>query len=260
MWHVEFAGLPGSGKSTIMRHFIRLLEENDESCYTIGGALWESLRKNCEDKHCHRFLSILPKFYSRKKVQFIFDHSSDKWHAQSRFLSEYGGSFRAFFKSEQFEVMSPEVRSTVIRWFLRSAAVYQVINERINSEAVVVFDEGFVQRSMSLFVLPGHSNREFNRESLSCYIKSIPTPNLIVYVETELEECLSRIQSRSNGIPYRLKGIDNDGIRSFLTETQDHFSDLLRNDKKVIHIDNNHSVEVAAQNILYNYNMLKEIS
>ena len=249
MRFIEFAGLPGAGKSTIIRHLVSLEGSKGNSCITREEALWHSLINNCDDRLCRGLLRFLPRSYTKKKAHSIFCRSLDRLKCQHRFLAEHGRSLGAILDSEQFKIMSPQNRATVVGWFLGPAAVYQMISEQTDQDTIVIFDEGFVQRSMSLFVVPGHLNSEFSPAHAHHYYEAVPQPDLVVFIDVDPETCMSRMLSRPNSIPSRLRGMDDKSVRIFLQQTHEFFRDILSAKENIFSISNNESIETTVHKI-----------
>lgn len=225
MFHIEFVGLPGSGKSTLYRALdkkIRMLNNNLKSAEQALFDVFKDLRT---DRKYPRYLRVIPDFLLERKINTIFKCSEYRFHAQNRYFAEKGSTFDAFLRSSAFDRMGTDEREKVISWFLNFAAKYQFVEDELRSDIGVVFDEGFMQKSMSLFTSPNVAHPP--KRELFGYLNTVPLPDLLIWVITDNERCISRILSRGQGKSLRIHDRDPDAIRSYLCAVEAHFTRLM---------------------------------
>lgn len=143
-----------------------------------------------------------------------------QFEAQNRFLADKGKALEAYFASKVYCNMSPRDRKNVISRFLEMGSLWQSLKGRLPEEVVVIFEEGFIQKS---FMFVDHSNGLLiEKEKLCNYLEIIPIPDIVVFVTASIETCQSRMMDRPDGLTERLKSADNNEILAFLTTAQNH--------------------------------------
>jgi broad-specificity NMP kinase len=80
----------------------------------------------------------------------------------------------------------------VLGWVVNLMARYQLAIESDRFDSLVI-DEGFLQRAVALF---GHGFGPEDEVNLRAYLEAIPRPDVVVLVETPLELCIRRLDSR----------------------------------------------------------------
>lgn len=226
MVHIEFMGPPGAGKSTIKERLAGMLGQEGKQCFTLEQALIASLRRKCDDRMFRCMLRLFPDCCMGKKISALYQRSKSRIAAQNRFLAANGPAFGAFLESNQFKCMTSGERTWVVGKFLKLASMFQTIKEQIDENARVVLDEGFLQKTVSLFVLPERIGNSSGRQSMFRYLNSIPIPNVSILVQADIEVCQARMESRARRLPLRLQKSDTHTISAFLLECQVHFNEI----------------------------------
>lgn len=98
------------------------------------------------------------------------------------------------------------VRSRLsIRRFLQLTGAHRWVTRRAPKDHVVLFDEGFVQRSVLLFASDVETPPyQYVRE----YLMSIPLPDLLIYPKSSLRTCIAQVFKRGVWGPFRGKSYD----------------------------------------------------
>ena len=241
MFHMEFIGLPGSGKSSVKKGMIRRLRQHSQVCLTLEEALLSSLKRSRDDIFTHYLLRILPNGVSERLLNSLFIRSRYRFIAQNHFLSNASASLHVILASEPFQLMSCEERGLALSRFLRTAITYQAVREQINEAIPVAFDEGFFQRGTSLFLLPSWDRNSVRAESVFPYFDAVPSPDLLVLVEADSGKCLNRIESR--GLPGRLKHAKCSSVSTFFESCLAYFGHISKwaekMERPILRIDNN---------------------
>jgi len=251
MFHIEFVGAPGAGKSSVKKGMIRRLRQNGQVCLTAEDALLSSLKTSRDDTVTRYLLRVLPSSVGRRLLDSLFVRSKYGFIAQNHFLSDASGSLEAVFASALFQEMSPRGRELALSRFLRTAATYQAIREQIKKAIPVAFDEGFFQRGTSLFLSPSPARSAIVEGSVFPYFDALPSPDLLVVVEADLGRCFQRLESR--GLPGRLKDAKGSSIAQFLKDCLEYVGHILKWAEKrkghVLRIDNNGFLPVAVKEL-----------
>ena len=217
---VEFIGLPGAGKSTLRRNLLYHLQREDKKQYLSTEEAFLQVSRSHIDNIYRRALNILPHRLALRASNRLMNRSLMQFEAQNRFLAEYGKALEAFFTSNVYLNMSPKDRKLVIGSFLEMGSLWQCIKESLNNEAIVFFEEGFVQKSF-LFV-DQSTGSMIENEKLCSYLENIPIPDVVIYITANIETCHRRMIGRPEGLTERLKEADKNKITSFLTNAQNH--------------------------------------
>jgi len=226
MIHIEFMGPPGAGKSTIKQRLSEMLGQEGKECFTLEQALLASLRRKCDDRMFRCMLRLLPDCCTGKKIAALYQRSRSRIAAQNRFLAANGPAFGAFLESNQFECMTSGERTRVVGKFLKLASMFQTIEEQIDENAKVVLDEGFLQKTVSLFMLPEWIGNSSGRQSMFRYLNNIPIPNVSILVQADIELCKARMESRARRLPLRLEKSNAHTTLAFLRECRVHFDEI----------------------------------
>ena len=218
--HVEFIGLPGSGKTTSRRRLVSGFTCAGESRYFSSEHAYLDVAKNKIDPVFRLPLKILPRKQAIDLCMRLSHRSVRQEEAKTEFLANYGAALCAFMGSETCREMSEVDRNRVIGSFLVSGAFWQFINVPQMSDKVVLFEEGLVQKSF-MFVDRVQS-RATDQSRVFEYLENIPRPDLVVYVRASIDEAAQRMMSRPEGLTDRLKQADEATIRKFLESAQAH--------------------------------------
>lgn len=252
MFYIEFIGIPGVGKSTMMDTFLKEARKQKEHEYLGTEEAFHKAGVGRLNK-IYRLLSvILPRSIEVKITREVINMSLIQFDAQNEFLARHGKALKAFLDSSEFSGLSYEDRKIVIGGYLSTASTYQMILDEAEDGVTVFFDEGMVQKSM-MFV----SHQEalpLESEHLLEYLRHTPLPDLTIYLKADLENSRSRMMTRSKGLTKRLKKIDNDYVLKFLANAHNHMervaSFLKTEGKTVVEVDNNNSVDEAVRILL----------
>lgn len=222
--HIEFAGIPGSGKSTLRKALLEALKRQGRSnCFGSEDAFIIVAREKM-DRAYRMVLRSLPSKYARWFSVKIANRSLMQFDAQNAFLARYGEALRIFLSSESFKGLNVREREIVIDAFMSAGSLYQVISQGMPRDAAVFFDESFVQKTM-MFV--GSSGRE-STERVSGYLRHVPVADYVIYVKADPASCVKRMKSRPRGLTMRLSGKDDAAISRFIEEAAAHMEAVMK--------------------------------
>lgn len=225
MYSVEFAGAPGVGKSTVYRSLVKRLQLADKDSYlTLNEAFMLASRSNI-DRIYRYVMRMLPYDMAVSFSNMLLYRSVMQFEAQNRFLAQWGGAFNSFLRSAEFSDMSIDERTVVISAFIHVGSVFECIRGDLPEKMAVFFDEGFVQKSL-MFISPV-SVRPPDRSCLTDYLERIPVPDIIIYINADIELCYERMISRPGGFTRRLSDISKKRALDFLKASDDHVRDAV---------------------------------
>lgn len=246
MYRVEFIGVPGSGKSTVRKKLIERFKSIDKKQYlSIEEAFLEVSKEQLETVY-RVILNILPKKIALNVSNKLLNRNLMQFDAQNRFLAKWGKSFEAFLASVEFGKMVTNERKLVISAFIEVGSLFECINGKLSEESIVFFEEGFVQKSF-MFISPSN-NEHTDKSNLYKYLDNIPLPDLVVYINTDLESCYARMLARPEGLTRRLNKVEKSGILNFLKMCDSHLqiiTNWLNKNKNInlIEINNNQDLK-----------------
>lgn len=219
---VEFLGLPGVGKSTLRRDLLKQLHRIDKEKYLSTEEAFLKIARSYIDNVYRLPLNFLPHYLGLKASKKLMNRSLMQFAAQNSFLADNGKALEAYFTSNAYYNMSQNDRANVIGSFLEMGSLWQSIDGRLQSESIVFYEEGFVQKSFMFINLSNGSVIE--KEKLCCYLENIPLPDVVVYVMASIETCQTRMMERPDGLTERLKSADRNDVVSFLNIAQNHLN------------------------------------
>lgn len=248
--HIEFMGLPGSGKSTIRKDLLISLKKIEKEKYISSEEAFHRTSKQHIEKIFRYPLNMLPNKLSVKLANKLRNRNWMQHDAQNNFIAKSGKSLEAFFGSAVFGSMSIKERKNVVGSYLEMGSLWECICGESNKEKIVLFEEGFVQKSLMFVTTSGEALAEENE--VRCYLDNIPMPEIIIYVKVDVDTCHDRMMGRPDGLTARLSNADSNAISSFLERTQSHLELIAdwigENHKgKIVSIDNNEAYEENVQ-------------
>jgi hypothetical protein len=141
-----------------------------------------------------------------------YARSTDRFTALGRFLKEHPGlveTVLAVQRQRSDRDLNPDL---VLGWILNLMSRCQLAEES-GPSGLVVIDEGFAQRGVALLG-PGFDPLT-DQALLDAYLGALPSPELVVAVETPLEVCRERLDRR--GWSERVRYLDPAERHRFLT-------------------------------------------
>lgn len=207
MIHVEFLGVPGSGKTTLQRHSIAALNREGHRAWDEEVAMYEGMRHHFGGR-AGTLLGYMP-YYPVKKtlLRILCQTSGIKQQSFREFLVDYP-VFAANILQTINEQESASRRAQLLGWISDLITKFEIARQELSVDEMVLFDEGFCNRAMSLH---GITNDESELQMLNQYLKHMPKQDHVILVETDLEMCLTRLKEREE-VPYWFRGQDH-GVR-----------------------------------------------
>lgn len=255
-------GVPGAGKSTLRTRMMKVLAREGYQVFSPEDALISALKSGADDSISRLLLMVVPNELLRNHLYAIFNWSNCRLWAQSRFLASRGRSLQAFLGSRQYQAMSFDDRYLALSRFFKLVALYQLVEEEMDAACPVVFDSGFLQKAMGLFLMPGAGVDQIFDNNVSMYLENIPMPDLLIWVDTDIELCQERLTSRPRGAPLRMGNLDQDDVLIFLNACHKYFERAAESvtvrGGRVIRIMNNDELEKVIQDL--SKDMLRMVS
>jgi thymidylate kinase len=238
----EFLGLPGVGKTTLRYDLLKILKTSNKQIYLSSEDAFLITSKQKMDSFFRLPLKLLPYKQSIKLVQKLINRSLMQFDAQNAFLAKHSLVLQSFLTSTTFQRMSESDRKVMIGSLLELGSVYESIYNFQSCDSVIIFEEGFVQKSFMFIDTKDETLN--NQQNIIEYLNNIPLPDLIIYIEADVEACYQRMISRPDGLTTRLKKAGHDNTIMFLDRLQKHLELLVdwlsaNTEVKLIKVKNN---------------------
>ena len=207
---VELLGIPGSGKSTVSSHLIKELNREQVNAMSLSQAVSSAMSTGVGDRWVDPLLRITPSGIRLRFADRLFFRSKASFQYLAAFMQQHpevaGAVFSAQARRADHE-MRPDL---VIGWFLHMVARYQLATSTLDPDAVLVMDEGFVQRSVLLF---GHRFGVSDHDDADRYVAGIPEPTLLIRLVVSPQIASERLLADGRTATRRLDGNTNDNMR-----------------------------------------------
>lgn len=203
--HIEFMGPQASGKSEIYKEFLKSTKKN-QHIISFEKALYYSLKLKLPYRVLKKIL--ISQIYSRsyKRIKRLADFELNNQELYSfvlKKIKEYG---------------KPKWRNETLYGVNNFFSLYQQISEHFqNKKDIIVFDEGFLQRGVSIFAT--NPLIKPKRKDVVEYIKKIPLPKIVFYISTDSEQCLERMKKRKQGFK-RMKNLSKKDLKKVMENVE----------------------------------------
>ena len=236
----ELLGLPGAGKTTIMNQDV----ERESGVYDMytGGKI----------ALCRQYIPVCICPISRGIPTKLFNIISDKFYESLR-RYELNGEFIQISERYVDEYTHNEKRRrTIKRWVRRTSLYRGVIDKNLGSNEAVVWDEGFLQRALSIFSPPSPES-DISSAPIAQYVTAMPDPDCVFIFDIPVWQSKSRMKKKTGGMPAAYRSLDEKSLNSRL-KRMNHCIDLaveqLRNqDIPVVTVDAGESIKRTAQQV-----------
>ena len=202
---IEFAGPPGSGKSTITSRLVDHLRSDGLNAYTADQAVsvynsrtnFRRIISPFFDKN--QQISLLGKYFTLRSPLY--------WY---KFRLNHPEFWKVVQESQQGRSINKYNQVLIKNYFKRAMIYYQFIVDHCGPDEIIIIDEGFSHRTTH-FVSECEKSDQGKIEQ---YLKFIPKSDLLVYLQVPLEICIERVQSR--GLRGRLSNLNAEELNTFI--------------------------------------------
>jgi thymidylate kinase len=201
--HIEFIGVPGSGKTTLASNLVEELSGRGIDAATLSDIPSRLQPEDYRDRRISALLRLLPGSVRRKLAEPLYVRSADRFLGLRDFATEHpdllGVVWRAVERRKKDE-LHPEL---VVGWFLDMIARFQVAKGWLTQGTTIVADEGFTNRVITLF---GYGFGAEDRFDLRDYLAAIPRPDLVFHLDVQIEIAEERLRRAGRPASKRLAG------------------------------------------------------
>lgn len=186
---VELIGAPGSGKTTLLPAVMAVLKEHGLQPYSVVEASRPFVRRVFVGQLAYR---LSPASVRRQITWQLFYHLSSLYRI--KFYAKHPRLVWFVLNSQMGRPAAAEIRRRrVLYWFWRLVGYYEFLCGRLRTGESLVLDEGFVHRVVQL----NASEVEIPQgDRISTYLKLIPQPDLVIFVDAPTEVCQKRVFDR----------------------------------------------------------------
>ena len=185
--HVELMGVPGSGKTTLCTDVLR--KASTERVVSLDEEVRSLLASYSDDA----LVRLATRFLPSEKWASAFTRSPEKLAALSEFAAEHADLMSLLHQivaERSTRIRRPDL---TLRWFYDLAAKFEVMRHGQRGH-VVLIDEGFANRAISLFAESFQESVDGRR--VRDYARHIPRPRVLFWLRVDEEVALARNESR----------------------------------------------------------------
>jgi energy-coupling factor transporter ATP-binding protein EcfA2 len=185
---VEFIGTPGSGKTTLSVELAGLLHEHGISAGTVVGAAREhALRTRVGAK-----IGRIEHQRLRSVLLWQLFYAFGTMHAFA-FARERWALTRLVMRTQMRPRLHVARRRHVLWWFFQMAGRYRFMLSTARPSEAVVFDDGFLHRSVHLYA---SDRADPSAQEIASYVDLLPSPDVVVFAVAGRDVCESRVRTR----------------------------------------------------------------
>ena len=234
--HIEFVGLPGSGKTHLLKRLSRKNKKTKLTPSKIKCGETKYLIK-LKKRNIRWTYYFIPKILQRKLAKKYYNIRFNREETEA--LIQFVEKYKPFLQLISDILYKKDVRDVFlsIRKFETIIIDYILSQSYMDDNEIILFDEGFVQKIVGLHLTAG-----ITYCNLKEYINKSPMPKLIIHVDAPVELAHQRLNKR--GWPAWLPTKNNLSKWQLLSQTKekiDSICDLYSNNNvPIITIQNEH--------------------
>jgi len=199
--HIEFFGLPGTGKTTLAHELCVFLKSKNHKALLAEQALYVAMQRSAHYYELRYPIKYCSYDFGKRWLQELYMQPRFSYDPLNRFLSEHEKMLETLCAIFQHPESIQEC-ALLIKWLVRLCNGYQLAKENLKHDEILLIDEGFCNRAISIF---GYGREPIDPGKLRKYIRCMPAPDGVICVEAPLETREKRLLDR--GFPARLKGL-----------------------------------------------------
>jgi hypothetical protein len=241
MYSIEFLGLPGSGKTTLCNNTARYLENEGANILS------------------HRnFYQILNDYYLLDSKNSGKVKIYRRVYVYSWFL-RFAISNLRYVSLCLFSIFNMNVKYSLkvrfLRWLIKEGAAWQFFSKLNISHKIVINDEGFIHRAISM----GHGS-VLSDQYIKKYFAVCPVSDVVIKIDVDWMELLSRrtVSSEPFALIFNVK--DEKSREYLITKMNVNLKNIISlfpNSRKMIVIDGNIDPIANVNKILESINIKK---
>jgi thymidylate kinase len=185
--HIEFAGPPGSGKTSLASAAATNLRAMGYKALTAV----ESARPRAAESGVGRMIRSRSDSAAAELALWWLFYAAGVAYSL-RFAWNHRGDLRGLLWNQVQRPIKGRLKGHIIWWYLQLGGRRDYLASS-RSGGMVLTDDGFVHRSVALFSSP---HERVDRQAVESYVRSIPAPAMIIRVLANVETCTNRVLER----------------------------------------------------------------
>jgi hypothetical protein len=187
---IELIGLPGSGKTKVRRELVKSSRDQSPRILDLESALCEAIRTHgqtvpSDEKMRTADVLDLSQIKRKRLIGRAFHKTGLRFDRLASFAANYPELLDIIMRIERTRGEGDQW-ALVNQWLFNLFARYDYISEQLNSSVVLLLDEGFAGRAVTMFA---YDRPTASRRSIAEYVRSIPKPDGVVYLSCRPETC-----------------------------------------------------------------------
>ena len=233
--YLEFAGLPGSGKTTLSSALTKHLKTaREEKVYSRDEGVIKSLKRR-NDGWIKNLIKKLPSrlWWPLMGVPFALPEFVKTSSPRLEFISFVSNILAT---SNMEPVLIESIWNTIIRSFCE----VQLVSQHVYDDELVIMDEAFAQRCFTLF---GYIEAKIPDDFITRYTTLAPLSDHTFWIITSPETCIERLKIRFKNKPSPYELNSKELLNNFEVGNRvlNCLADSLENQGKQVHRINGES-------------------
>ena len=240
MRFVEFSGIPGSGKSSILPIVARHLRRSGRDVVDRDNLIHRANQFPFNSRCFQQLISAVPRVLRNRCTESLNNYFYLNYEYQIKYMANHLSVLRHVIATIDDRPIPQMHKAMLVRWCFKMAGSYQMARDCLGDDEVLLCDEGYVQKVNSLYISVEEESPE--PAEVERYLDQVPCEMVLVHVTAEPETCKRRIAAR--GLPRRLKGRTDREIADYLHKSREvtdlAMKHMLRRGGQVVVVNNSH--------------------
>jgi thymidylate kinase len=203
---VEFVGAPGAGKSTLLPVVAAACRDAGLTAWTVVAAA----RPLAARTPLGRLTAVLDGRRREQALWLVFRWASAV-AAVAHIVRTWPLAWRVLRSQWRRPTGADAGERRVLYWLFRLLGAHALFLARGRPGEVLLLDEGYVHRVVQLF---SSAVEVPDPDTVTGYLETVPSPDLVVVVEAPADRCVERVRTR--GVWARLAARDPDELARFV--------------------------------------------
>ena len=235
---IEFSGIPGSGKSTILPVVAEYLRNQGCDVVDQHNLIQRSKRFPFNARWFRGLMAMFPARMRRVFTRVLNNYYYLNYEYQLKYIAEDVSLLRYLKSFVQVRPIPEAHKNMLFRWFIKMAGSYRMARDVLEEDSVYLLDEGFVQKVISMYVSVEEDAP--NTAELERYLDEIPDDLTVINITADQDTCKRRILERR--LPKRLEGRQDHEVEAYLSKSKmtiDFAAGYLsKKGSKIVDVDN----------------------
>jgi hypothetical protein len=228
--HIEFLGMNGSGKTTLYFEANNYL--NNYLGYYPGPLnIWINMISDVRMNAIGDFPNLFNEY-------FLENHS---------FVSDVFTANKQVYGSDYYLPKIPKLKN---KYFSILCSYYQAVKSD-KAKTWFMFDEGFCS-ILKRYII--NIDGKIDQVLSTRILQQMPKPDLLIYINTDVNLCIKRMRARKTGIPGPYRHISENDFINMLSKgvkTTEQYLDMIQNTgTRTVEINNNGSLENSISGVV----------